>query len=114
MGIRPNIFLFKRQTEGFTAGKRLKASTVARLVKVKALDNGIKAIHKLLQEYPALDLEDNIVGDGYLTEELYRLIHDPYWIQFVHLLGPKKQNEVTKIMAKSHILSYPVIRKLLR
>ena len=107
VGINLNIFPFKRLSEGFTAGKRIKVLTVARLVRVKALDNGIKAIHKLLQENPALDLEYNIVGDGYLTEELNSLIHALDLDKIVHLLGPKNQNEVMEVMGESHIFILP-------
>ena len=96
MGIDLNKFRFKWQAENFGVKKTLKIITVARLVRVKALDNGIRAVHKVLKEHPGLDLEYNIVGDGYLTEELTALIHDLNLEKTVHLIGPNRKPRLMK------------------
>lgn len=107
VGIDLNKFPFKWRSDKFPGMKPVKVLTVARLVRVKALENGIKAIHRVIQERPTLDLEYNIVGDGFLTEELNQLIHDLGLDGIVHLLGPKNGDEVMEIMKDSHIFILP-------
>jgi len=113
VGIDLDKFPFKWQAGGHTVEGPVKVLTVARLVKVKALDNGIRAIHKVLREHPDLNLEYNIIGDGYLAEELDRLIHDLDLDKVVHLLGPKNQDEVMEAMGKSHIFMLPSMAEAL-
>ena len=44
--------------------KTIKVLTVARLVKEKAVDDGIRAMARLVKNRPALPLEYQIIGDG--------------------------------------------------
>lgn len=113
MGIDLSKFPFKWQTESFTSERPLKILTIARLVKIKALENGIKAIHMLLRERRDLDLEYNIVGDGHLAEELNKLVKDLNLDGTVHLLGPVDQDEVAEILKKSDIFILPSLAECL-
>ena len=113
VGIDPDKFAFKWQTAGRAIEGPVKLLTVARLVKVKALDNGIRAIHKVLREYPDLAIEYNIIGDGYLADDLMELVHELDLDNVVHLLGPKNQDEVMEAMGKSHIFMLPSLAEAL-
>ena len=113
VGIDLAQFQYKWNSEDLTEDKKIKVLTVARLVRVKALENGIMAINKIHLEHPDIDLEYNIVGDGYLTQELTQLIQDLKLEKIVHLLGPKKQNEIVNILRSSHIFVLPSLAEAL-
>jgi colanic acid/amylovoran biosynthesis glycosyltransferase len=107
VGVDLTKFHYRPQSKDFIDARPLKLLTVARLVRVKALENGIRAIHKLLQECPNLELEYDIIGDGYLREELNKLIQDLSLENIVRLVGPKDQNQVMEAMGESHIFILP-------
>jgi colanic acid/amylovoran biosynthesis glycosyltransferase len=75
--------------------------TVARLVKKKGLEYSIKAVAKLVNEFP--DLQYTIVGDGYLRQDLSLLIEKLHLQKNVTLLGWKIQEEVHRLFVDSHI-----------
>jgi len=66
--------------------------SVARLVEKKGLKYSIQAVASLLPHYPSLCYQ--IVGDGFLRQELQQLIDHLNIGKNVKLLGWKKQDEV--------------------
>lgn len=87
--------------------------TVARLVPEKGLGYAIHAIHSLLQNYPSLNLEYNIIGSGPLIEELSELIEVLHLDKVVHLLGAKDQTQIIHALDNSDIFILPSVAEAL-
>jgi len=87
--------------------------TVARLVKEKGLEYGIRAISKLLEIKPKINLKYYIIGDGNLRKELEKIIADLNLEETVKLLGEMQQEEVIKKMKESDIFLLPSINEAL-
>lgn len=75
--------------------------TVARLVEKKGLEYSISAVARLIKKYPRIRY--NIVGDGYLRENLERLILDLDLNEKIKILGWLDEDEVFKLMHDSDI-----------
>jgi colanic acid/amylovoran biosynthesis glycosyltransferase len=104
------IFLFKLGTDltkfDFLERKvdsddAIRLITVARLVEKKGLEYSIKAVANLVRQFPKL--EYTIVGEGHLREDLSHLIERLNLQKNVTLVGWKRQEEVRRLFAKSHI-----------
>lgn len=103
VGIDCSKFLFTPRYQ--PADGIIKILTIARLIPKKGVEYGIRAIANLLAS--GINIEYNIVGDGYLLPELQQLIHDLSLNNNIHLLGWKQQQEVIKLIGDSHILLAP-------
>jgi colanic acid/amylovoran biosynthesis glycosyltransferase len=113
IGIDINRFSFQRQT---IPSKRLKTFTIltiARLVEEKGLQYGIRAINKLLEKNPRLDLEYRIIGDGQLEEQLKNLVKELNLSENVSFLGSLSQEKVIKELEKAHIFLLPSVSEAL-
>jgi colanic acid/amylovoran biosynthesis glycosyltransferase len=104
------IFLFKLGTDlsKFDFIERrvesngvIRLITIARLVEKKGLEYSIKAVANLVKQFP--NLEYTIVGDGYLRQDLSVLIERLTLQKNVTLAGWKTQEDVRRLLAKSHI-----------
>lgn len=113
VGIDLKKFSYKWKNESTVDETHIKVITVARLVEEKGLQYGIKAIHKVLQKRPELNLEYNIIGSGPLEGELTELIRKLNLSKVVHLRGPKDQNQVIEAIKQSHIFILPSIAEAL-
>ncbi|MBW4685941.1 MAG: glycosyltransferase [Komarekiella atlantica HA4396-MV6] len=105
MGIDCSKFLFtlrQQPQDGI-----VQIITIARLVEKKGVEYGIRAVANLIKS--GMKIEYNIVGDGFLRENLQQLIQELDLIDSVKLLGWKQQQEVVKILDNSHILLAPSV-----
>jgi colanic acid/amylovoran/stewartan biosynthesis glycosyltransferase WcaL/AmsK/CpsK len=104
------IFLFKLGTDlakfdfierRVDSDGAIRLITVARLVEKKGIEYSIKAVANLVGQFPKL--EYTIVGDGYLRKDLSLLIERFNLQNNINLVGWKTQEEVRRLLAKSHI-----------
>ncbi len=114
VGINLNMFKFKEEQD-FKKGKNSVTViiTVARLVKEKGLEYGIRAISKLLEIKPKINLKYYVVGSGSLEKELKKIIIDLNLETVVELLGEMQQEKVIKKMEESDIFLLPSIDEAL-
>lgn len=82
-------------------GESIKILTVARLVEKKGIEYSIRAISKLIENYPSL--EYRIIGDGPLRESLEKLIAELGLVDKVLLSGWRTQDEVRQLHQDAHI-----------
>jgi colanic acid/amylovoran biosynthesis glycosyltransferase len=104
------IFLFKLGTDltkfdfierRVVSDGAIRLITVARLVEKKGLEYSIKAVANLVRQFPKL--EYTIVGEGSLRQDLSLLIERLNLQKNIRLVGWKTQEEVRRILARSHI-----------
>ncbi|MEW6334501.1 MAG: glycosyltransferase [Thermodesulfobacteriota bacterium] len=81
--------------------------TVARLVKEKGLDDGIRAVAGLLHDKPALRIRYRIVGDGPEKPRLLRLAEELKVGDAVTFSGWQKQGDVLAAMRQAHLFFLP-------
>ena len=114
VGINLERFKFKKR-QSFRKNKNSVTViiTVARLVKEKGLEYGIRVISKLLEIKPKINLKYYIIGDGNLREELKEIITELNLEAVVELLGKMQQEEVIKKMKESDIFLLPSINEAL-
>ncbi|WP_460208307.1 glycosyltransferase [Scytonema sp. NUACC21] len=86
---------------------KIRVVTVGRLVEKKGIEYGIRAIANLANIYP--NVEYDIIGDGYLKEELHLLIKKLRITDKVNLLGWKNQKEIIEILDNSHLFIAPSV-----
>ena len=99
-----NIKWFPREAR--TDG-RVTILTIARLVEKKGVEYGIRAVARLLQEFP--HIEYKIAGDGRLRAKLEELIEGLKVRNHVKLLGWKSQEEIEELLRGSDILLAPSV-----
>ena len=85
--------------------------TVGRLIEKKGIEYSIRGFKKVLDlhTYSHIDIEYNIIGDGYLKEYLQDLINQLGIDSKVKLLGWRNQTEIIDILDKSHIFIAPSV-----
>jgi len=105
MGIDLDKFSLKLSKENKSG--IVKLITVARLVKKKGIEYGVRAVAKIIKKYP--NIKYSIVGDGPLRNMLEDLIIELGAKGKINLLGPKKQDEIIKLMQNSDILLAPSV-----
>jgi colanic acid/amylovoran biosynthesis glycosyltransferase len=105
MGIDTSRFPFSpRQLRD---GDQVQLLTVGRLVEKKGIEYGIRAVAKVLQQYP--QIEYKIAGDGPLKSDISRMINDLNLTDSVKLLGWQRQQEIVELMKEAHILLAPSV-----
>lgn len=82
--------------------------TVARLIEVKGIEYGIKAIKTLVNK-GYTDIKYNIIGDGNLYNTLRLLISHLKLNDHVFLHGPKSQEEIYNFYNNSNLFILPSI-----
>ena len=80
--------------------KIIKFVTVCRLIKLKNIDNNLKALSKLDKKY---EWEYKIIGDGPEKNKLEKLSKDLNLDDKVEFLGFKNKSEVMELLDESHI-----------
>ncbi len=91
----------------YCSGQTINILTIARLIRSKGLDFGIKAIARLCEKYP--NIQYTIIGGGKLHAYLQRLIHKLRMNRNIRLLGWRSHKKIIKYLYKSHILLHPSI-----
>lgn len=99
VGLNTIEFFFKEKN--IKPGHIIKILTVARLVEKKGVEYSIKAVAKVIKNYP--NIKYYIVGDGPLRDRLQELIEQLGVINMVKLLGWKNQDEIRQLYSEAHI-----------
>lgn len=86
---------------------RVRLVTVARLTESKGVEYGIRAVAKLVPDYPQIDYQ--IIGDGPLMADLQQLIDELGVNGNAKLLGWKQRPEVVEILQQADIMVTPSI-----
>jgi colanic acid/amylovoran biosynthesis glycosyltransferase len=87
--------------------------TVARLVPVKGLEYGIKAVYEVLRKYPDSSLKYHILGSGPQEAFLKKLTKDYDITEAVIFLGSKGQDQVVEEMNCADIFFLPSVSEAL-
>ncbi|MBI1357229.1 MAG: glycosyltransferase [Acidobacteria bacterium] len=85
----------------------VRICSVARLVEMKGVEHGIRAVARLLREGAAV--EYRIAGDGPLQAELRALISELGVEEKVRLLGWQEMREVERLLAESDVFLAPSV-----
>ncbi len=102
-----NCERFCYQPRELKNGEAVKIFTVARLVEMKGVAYGIKAVAQLIKSGRKICYK--IAGDGALREELERLIKELGMENSIQLLGWKGHKELPGLMDDTHILLTPSV-----
>ncbi|BAY97626.1 putative glycosyltransferase [Tolypothrix tenuis PCC 7101] len=105
-GIDCSQFQLKKRLPPEPNGK-IYLATTCRLIPKKGTEYSIRAVAKVAKIYP--DIEYNIIGDGYLRDELAQLIQDLNVTAQVKLLGWKNQPAIIEVLDQAHIFLAPSI-----
>jgi colanic acid/amylovoran biosynthesis glycosyltransferase len=81
----------------------LKLITVARLDEKKGHEYSIKAVAKLIEENPGIEIEYIIIGEGPLRESLQNLIQNAGLEDKIKVLGAMDQEELRAYLESAHI-----------
>lgn len=115
VGIDLDRFPFRWDKENTPPNHRehIKILTVARLIREKGLEYGIRSIHELLTNNPNLNVQYSIIGEGILREQLKELVAELNLVDVVRFLGEADQAEISKQMQEAHIFLLPSIGEAL-
>jgi colanic acid/amylovoran biosynthesis glycosyltransferase len=86
---------------------RVRILTVGRLVEIKGIEFGIRAVSIVLNKYK--DLDYGIAGDGPLKENLLQLIEFLNVGSHITLLGWQTHEEIIKLLRETDILLAPSV-----
>lgn len=89
--------------------EKIKILTVSRLVPYKGLKYSIKAVSKIVKNFPDKKIIYQIIGDGYEREFLLNLITELNMNKYIKLEGNKKRSEVKEYYNKADIFILPSI-----
>lgn len=113
VGIDITKFSFRNQSAFVDPPKIISILTVARFHEAKGIDYGIQAFNNLLKKNPGQKLEYIIIGGGRLEKQLKDLAKSLKINGFIHFLGSLEQEDVIKIMQKTHLFLLPSIAEAL-
>lgn len=115
VGIDLEKFPFRWDNENTPLANKgpFKVLTVARLVREKGLEYGIRSIHQLLKKNPNLKIQYRIVGEGKLREDLNEMVAKFGLTNVVKFLGGKAQVGVSNEMLKAHVFLFPSLAEAL-
>ena len=105
MGIDIEKFNFIKR--GITKNGNISLLSVARLVEKKGVQYAIRAVAKIVKQFPGLEYK--IAGDGPLRKDLQILIKDLNLNKHVRLLGWREHYEIADLMDQADILLAPSI-----
>lgn len=89
----------------------IRIITVARLVKEKGLQYGIKAVRNLVNRNPDQKIEYHIIGEGPLRKQLEKMISEMGMPGTLLLRGEMDQDQVKDELDRSHIFMLPSIEE---
>ncbi len=107
VGIDVRRFSYREESRPSRDERPVRILTVSRLSAEKALECGIKAVHKVLNARPGFKLQYDIIGGGPLQGELEHLITQLNLNDVVHVVGPKNPREVIEELHRSDIFLLP-------
>lgn len=105
MGLNPDVY--ERASAEASQKERLQLLSVATLVPNKGFPFLIDACARLIRD--GLDVECSIVGQGSLYDTTSEWIRHHGLSERVHLLGPRPQHEVAKLMGECDIFVLPSV-----
>jgi colanic acid/amylovoran biosynthesis glycosyltransferase len=105
MGI--NLEKVKSVKSKIAKEKPVKILSIARLIEKKGIFYGIKAIEKIVDDYPTV--EYLIIGDGPLKKELKDKIDELKLNQNIKMLGWMNQEHIFNILRNAHIFLAPSV-----
>ncbi len=88
-------------------GKPFHVLSVARLIDIKGIDDGIRAVALARQAHPEIAIRYDIIGAGPLRAELETLIHRMGLDTVVTLHGAQNNTTVGRVMASAHAFLLP-------
>lgn len=88
-------------------GEPFRALSVARLIDIKGIDDGIRAVALARQAHPEIAMRYDIIGAGPLRAELEALIHRLDLDTVVTLHGAQNSATVRRMMASAHAFMLP-------
>ncbi|HSE83535.1 MAG TPA: glycosyltransferase [Thermodesulfobacteriota bacterium] len=92
---------------------RIKILTVARLVKEKGIEYGIRSVHELVKGNSNIRVQYSIIGEGILKEQLKGLVARLNLVDVVEFFGEMNHAEVSKQMRGAHIFLLPSVAEVL-
>jgi len=95
------------QEDGPDNNEIVQVLTVARLVKEKAVDDGMRAVARLVKNRPTVPLEYRIIGDGPEKPHLHQLATELKISSVVKFIGAQARGEVISALRKAHIFMLP-------
>jgi colanic acid/amylovoran biosynthesis glycosyltransferase len=98
---------FRRSSSEPNTNARVSVLTVARLVEKKGVEDGIRAVTKLLKKHDCIDYK--IVGDGPLKADLQKLIEELQAGKNITLLGWRRQEEIVELLRQAEIFLAPSV-----
>lgn len=98
---------FPFSTREFPEDGRVQVVTTGRLVEKKGIEYGIRAVAKVLKQYP--NLHYTIIGDGVLRSHLEAITADLGIADSVTFLGQKSQAEITEQLTAAHLFIGPSV-----
>lgn len=105
VGLKPTDFSFNEKQ--LKQNDTVKIITVARLVEVKGIEYGIRAVAKVTKFYP--NIAYYIVGDGPLRDNLHAIIKELDDKNKLSILGWMTQEEIKRLYDACHIFILPSI-----
>lgn len=105
VGVDLGSFRFRRRHKD--RGKPVRVLSVARLVPVKGLEFGIRALARLSTEHP--EIEYRIIGEGPEKDKLASLVAELGLSSSVQLLGAQTQAVVAEELERAHIFLAPSV-----
>jgi len=106
MGVDPNIF---REAPFHLINKKVKLLMIGRFVEKKGFEYGIQAVKRLIDNYPKIKFQLDIVGDGLLRDKLNNLTSRLGLNKNIILHGKLSQGEINRFLQKTHIIICPSI-----
>lgn len=102
-----NLDRFEKQVTSFDGDEPLRLASVARFTEKKGLKYALRAVHEVVES--GEDVEYRIAGDGPLRDEIERLIDELNIEDQVTLLGWQTNQEVSELLADSHVFVLPSV-----
>jgi colanic acid/amylovoran biosynthesis glycosyltransferase len=100
---------FPFETRHFPKDGLIRIATTGRLVEKKGIEYSIRAVAQVLKQYPSLNLEYIIIGDGLLRSQFEQLVASLKVEQSIKLLGQKSQSEIIDLLKTSHLFIAPSV-----
>ncbi|MHC4696670.1 MAG: glycosyltransferase [Planctomycetota bacterium] len=96
---------FKHTVRKATPGEEIRLLTVARLVEVKGIEYGIRAVARVTRSFPRIRYQ--IVGDGPMLTQLRELADNLGVAGSVDFLGGQTRDEVGRLYDRAHLFLLP-------
>ena len=112
VGIDPEKFI-RNHREMIRPGEEIRIVTVARLVKEKGLEFGIRSIGELIERNPGLRVRYDIIGDGKLRGDLEALSAGAGLTGVIRFLGEMNHTGVSERLNQAHIFLLPSLNEAL-